>query len=148
MAFEPKVMANVYRRFLGPLAMPIRLLKNGGVGFVEFPEITAFVSKYIEEDLLDGGSIQMGDLKVIILVEDIPSEFTKMDISDRIVIKNRYYAIINWDAYTRKMGEEGIAIEVAVRGGGVYLQREFFNIISEIDEDLITEDDNFGMITE
>jgi hypothetical protein len=146
--FDAGRTADMYRRFLGPLARPITLLRNNGTGFTAYPEITGFVSKYKESDLVSGGSIQLGDVRLIILTEDIPAGITSLGLGDRIVIKNRFYGVVHWDAYSRKVGDTGVAIEVAVRGGGVYVLPEQFTIISEIGETLITEDSAFDMVTE
>lgn len=148
MAFNAANYVSMYRRFLGPLAQPLSILVNNGIGFQEYPAITGFVTAYNESDLVNGGTIQLGDLKVILLTEDLPSGVTELSLKDRLVIGNRFYSIVHWDSYTRKIGDTGVAVEVTVRGGGIYIAPIQYNIISETGDQLITEDAAFNMVTE
>jgi len=117
--FSASRYAAMYRKFMGPLAGPVELLINNSGTYTGY-NTTAHVTKYQESDLVPGGSIQLGDLKVIILAEDLDAfGITKMGLADRINIDGLSYAIVNWDNYTRSVGENTIAVEVAVRGGGV-----------------------------
>lgn len=105
----------MYARMLGPLAQSVTLKTNSGTGFTTHPATTAYVSRYRENELISGGSIQLGDLKVIILAENL-SGIETMDQGDRIEIDGRNYGVIHWDDYTRRMGSDLVAVEVAVRG--------------------------------
>ena len=106
----------MYDKFMGPLAQPVTLMINNGTGYTSYPNVMAHVSAYKDNDLIAGGSIQLGDLRLIILNESIPSAVVKMEMKDRIDIGGRTYAPINWDNHTRSVGDEVIAVEVAVRG--------------------------------
>ncbi len=116
--FSKSTYESMYKRFMGPLARPVSLLINNGSSYTSY-ETTAHVTKYQESDLVPGGSIQLGDLKIIILSENLQAfGITKMGLKDRINIGGFTYAIIHWDAYTRKVGDVYVAVEVTVRGGG------------------------------
>ena len=116
--FNPSRYAVMYRKFMGPLSGPVELLVNNSGTYTAY-NTTAYVTRYQESDLVPGGSIQLGDLRIIILAEDLDAfGITKMGLADRINVKGSSYAIVNWDAFTRSVGENTIAVEVAVRGGG------------------------------
>jgi len=116
MAFASSQYVGMYKRFLGPMAQPVILQINNGAGFDSSPAIQAYVTNYRESDLVQGGSIQIGDLKVIIVEDYLPAGVTTMGRSDRIQIDGRNYSVIHWDAQTRAMGADVVAIEVTVRG--------------------------------
>lgn len=118
--FSPDRYKAMYRRILDPLSQNIRLAPGTGSGFTVYPEQLAFVGSYKEDELIPGGSIELGDLKVILFTDDIPAGIEKLGRKDRIIIDNRFYSVIHWDAYTRTVGAVGIAVEIAIRGGGVY----------------------------
>lgn len=109
----------MYKRFMGPLVRPVALLVNNGSTFTSY-NTSAHVTKYQESDLVPGGSIQLGDLKLVILKEELDAfGITKLGLKDRINIDGFTYAVIHWDAYTRTVGDVDVAVEITVRGGGV-----------------------------
>ena len=114
--FNASSYKHMYDRFLGPLAQPIMIALNNGVNFDEFEDIKAYVTKYNERDLTPGGSIQLGDLRLIILRDNLPWDMRDLTQKDRIEIDGRVYSVMHWDNYTRKIGDKPVAIEVAVRG--------------------------------
>jgi hypothetical protein len=116
MAFSSSAYQNMYKRFLGDLAKPVVLKINNGVGFDDFPGVLAYVSRYRESDLVQGGSIEIGDLKLVIPTEYLPVGVTVMGRKDRIDIDDRNYSVIHWDDETRAMGSDSVAIEISVRG--------------------------------
>jgi hypothetical protein len=116
MAFSSTAYQTMYRRFLGDLAKPVTLKINTGTTFKNYRDVLAYVSKYRESDLVQGGSIEIGDLKLVIPTEYLPSAVTVMGRSDRIDIDGRNYSVIHWDAETRAMGGSSVAIEVTIRG--------------------------------
>jgi hypothetical protein len=116
MAFSSTAYQTMYRRFLGDLAKPVTLKINNGTTFKNYRDVLAYVSKYKESDLVQGGSIEIGDLKLIIPTEYLPSAVTVMRTKDRISIDDRNYSVIHWDDETRSMGEHSVAIEVTIRG--------------------------------
>lgn len=116
MAFSATAYQRVYRRFLGDLAKPVVLKINNGTGFKNYRDVLAYVSRYRETDLVQGGSIEIGDLKLIIPTEYLPDAVTVMSRKDRIEIDGRVYSVVHWDAETRAMGDDSIAIEITVRG--------------------------------
>jgi hypothetical protein len=116
MAFSATAYQKIYRRFLGGLAKPVTLKINTGTSFKSYRDVMAYVSKYRESDLVQGGSIEIGDLKLIIPTEYLPNAVTVMGRQDRIDIDGRNYSVIHWDEETRAMGDDSIAIELTVRG--------------------------------
>jgi hypothetical protein len=115
MAFSSAAYKRMYQR-MSNLYKPVILRINDGTGFRSYPDVSAYVSKYREADLVPGGSIEIGDLKVIIPTENLPGEVEVMGRKDRIDIAGRNYSVIHWDEETRSMGDSSVAIEVTVRG--------------------------------
>jgi hypothetical protein len=115
-AFAATAYQRMYRRFLGGLAKPVTLKINSGTAFKSYRDVLAYVSKYREADLVQGGSIEIGDLKLIIPTENLPNAVTVMGRKDRVDIEERNYSVEHWDAESRAMGADSIAIEVAIRG--------------------------------
>ena len=120
MAFNDNDYRGMYKRFLGPLAQDILCLKNNGTGFDEHSGAVAHVSMYREDELVNDGTMRLGDLKLIVLYESLPVEAQDMTLKDRIVIDGKYYSIIKWDVNTRSIGADPIAVEATIRGGGTY----------------------------
>jgi len=116
MAFAASQYETIYKKFMGNLAKPVTLRYNNGVGYDDYPGVNAFVSKYKEADLVQGGSIEIGDLKLIITTDYMPTGLRNMERKDRIDIDGRDYAVIHYDTETRAMGPDSVAIEITVRG--------------------------------
>jgi hypothetical protein len=140
--------AAMYERFMGPLSQEVFIARNTGTAFDVSAPTKAYVSKYKETDLVAGGSVELGDLKIIIQQADMPAGIDSLELADRIVIDNYYYAVTHWDDYTRKIGDQPMAVEVTVRGRGTYFVPEEFSMITENGEPMITEDALFTMITQ
>jgi hypothetical protein len=113
--FSSNLYRRSYKKLLEPLDQTVTIMINNGVGFDSYP-CKAYVSKYREQDLVAGGSIETGDLRLIMMAECVPATVSRMDKGDRIEIDGRVYAVIHFDDYTRRMGEDIIAYEIAVRG--------------------------------
>nr|MDJ0792263.1 Ig domain-containing protein [Acidimicrobiia bacterium] len=114
--FRARDYRDVYARFLGPLAQDITILLNNGTGFTAIPGARAHVSRWRESDLVQGGPVEVGDLKLIILEESLPDGLRSLEQKDRIEISGRAYGVILWDEHTRSIGDQTMAIEVTVRG--------------------------------
>jgi hypothetical protein len=114
--FNAQSYIRTYRRIMGPLSVPVSLQINDGTSFRTYPSVMAYVTKYKESDLIAGGSIQIGDLKIIIMTEDLPRRIESMGRKDRIEVDGRNYSVIHWGDYTRTIGEVSIAVEIGVRG--------------------------------
>ena len=124
--FSPLKYEAIYRGMLGPLARTIQVFVSDGSQYTAY-SLTGHVSKYRESDLIPGGSIQMGDLKLIVLWEDLQAlGIPKLGLKDRINIKGNTYSIIHWDEYTRKIGTDNIAVEITIRGGGLSVLASVF----------------------
>jgi len=106
----------MYNKFLGPLSQSIGLLLNNGTDFDAPIMVNAHVSSYKEKDLVSGGPIILGDLKLIILFDDLPVDMRRLGKQDRINIDGRNYGIVHWDTNHRSIGETTIAVEATVRG--------------------------------
>lgn len=113
--FEAERYRNSLRK-MAPLFQSVTLMKNNGTGFTSYDGVKCHVSRYQDSELVADGSIKIGDLRLIIPSENLPSDIGKLEQKDRVDIDGRNYSIINWDDYTRKMGDELVAVEVAVRG--------------------------------
>lgn len=114
--FSAAQFKSMYSRFMGPLAQPVSLMVNNGTGFDIYPDVMAHVSKYTESDLIAGGAIRLGDMRLIILGEDIPGTIDRLETKDRIDVDGRAYSVVHWDSHTRSVGDETIAVEATVRG--------------------------------
>ncbi len=116
--FNAKDYERIYSRMLGPLSQPVTLMVNNGTGYDKYQNVSAHVSSWKEHELVNDSSIELGDLKLIILSADIPSSIEMMTMKDRVDIDGRIYAVIHWDAYSRTVGSNAIAVQATVRGGG------------------------------
>lgn len=106
---------DMYQRILGPLSRDVVLKVNNGAGYDDYT-VPAHVSKWQERDLVPGGSIQLGDLRLIILTESLPDGVTTLTMKDRVEIDGRAYGVIHWDEHTRAIGDNQLAVDVTVRG--------------------------------
>ena len=113
--FNANQYKEMYEKFMGPLAQAVILRLNNGTGFTSYPS-KAHVSNYNEKDLIPNGPIELGDLRLVILAEDIPTGVVRMDKGDRVSIEGREYGVIHWDSNTRSVGGELVAVNVTVRG--------------------------------
>ena len=138
---------SMYRRMLGPLAQPVMILQNTGSDFVEYPQVMAHVSRYRESDLVNNSTLQIGDLKLIMMAEELPLAISDLTLKDRFVIDNLFYSIVHWDVHTRTVGANRIAIEATIRGGGMYAPSNY-DIVDELGNQMITEHYEFTITTE
>ena len=118
--FNPAEYRRMYARFLGPLSSEVTFMINNGTSFDDYAEpVFARVTNWQESDLVPGGTIELGDLKLIIPVPDIldtQPPFPRLELKDRIRIGGRAYSVIHWDEKTRSVGDYVIAVQVTVRG--------------------------------
>ena len=106
----------LYNRILKPLAQPVDILLNNGTGFDAPITVQAHVSTLKEHDLVVGGPVLVGDLKLIILYSDLPAGMRPLGKQDRIHITGKDYGVILWDTDSRSIQEVTIAVEATVRG--------------------------------
>lgn len=118
--FSAAQYISMYQRFLGPLAQgQIEINVNNGVGFDSY-SVTAYIGRYREKDLVPSSSVRIGDLKIIILASELEKHsILKLGQKDRVAVDGIVYAILNFDDYTRKVGNTLVAVEIAASGGGV-----------------------------
>ena len=134
---------------MGARSRAVTILLNTGADYIGYP-MTAFVTRYMESDLVAGGSIQLGDLRVMVMAEDLAAVgITKLEQKDRINIDQRAYSVVHYDQYTRAIGPDDIAVEIAVRGGGsaVIASQFVYRITGDTDR-RITGDGDFRGIRE
>lgn len=112
--FNPARYRRLYRRFLGPLSQTVTITLAAGGSY----NVPAHVSRYQERDLVEGGPIQLGDLRLIIRADQLPDALAAAQLSygDAVTIDGREYGFIHWDSYSRTVGPEIIAYEATVRG--------------------------------
>ena len=113
MSFNYENYRSMYARFMGNLAQPVIPQINNGTGFDDLPAVNAHVSAWRESDLVSGATIKLGDLKLIIPDD---GSMPKLGLKDRIKINDRSFSIVHWDANTRSLGDNLVALEVTVRG--------------------------------
>ena len=114
--FRPGDYRGLYERFLGPLAQDIVLLINNGTNFDRILGAKAHISRWRESDLVQGGPVEVGDLRLIIRYSSLPLNLKPLEQKDRIEINGKAYAVIHWDAFSRSLGDSIMAVEVTVRG--------------------------------
>lgn len=108
----------MYREALDGLEVeePVTILLNNGAGFDPYPT-EAVVRGYNERDLVPGGTIQQGDIKVLISADRYPAAINrKLERKDRIEINGAPCAVIHFDDNTRNIQGVPIMYEIAVRG--------------------------------
>jgi hypothetical protein len=114
--FRPGDYRDLYARFLGPLSQDVVLLINNGTGFTRVPGAKAHISRWRESDLVQGGPVEVGDLRLIIRYTSLPLNLKPLEQKDRIEINGKAYAVIQWDAFSRSVGDSIMAVEATVRG--------------------------------
>ena len=114
--FSATQYSSIYKKFMGNLAKPVTLRYNNGTDYDDYPGVMAYVTKYRDSDIVQGGSIEIGDMKLIITADYMPAGLRDMERKDRIDIDGRNYAVVHYDTETRAMGDTVVAIEISVRG--------------------------------
>jgi hypothetical protein len=95
----------------------VRRFTGTGVGRPQADTATrARVTGYQESELVS--TIQQGDRKVIMLVEDLVAAGFTVPVSpkDKLVIRDRTLSIVSVDDSTRRLQGELIAYEIQARG--------------------------------
>jgi len=69
-------------------------------------------------------------------------------LKDRIIIGDMFFSIVNFDPFSRAIGGDILAYNIALKGGGKYVAGGLYTLVSESGDPLITEDALFGMISE
>lgn len=88
---------------------------NNGVGFDQHPT-KAVVRGYSEKDLVTGGTIQQGDMKLLISADRFPAAITRpLERKDRIEVNGKLCSVVHWDPNSRNIQGSSIMYEVTVR---------------------------------
>jgi hypothetical protein len=146
--FDSAPFEQMYKEFLGPLARPVLLAFNNGTGFNVYPPRTAWITAEKTYDSRNDSSLQDETVRMVMLADQMPVGLTKMELKDRVIIDDRFYSTTAFDPLTRAIGGKILAYNITLRLGGKYVSGGLYRIVSELGEPLITEADNFGMITE
>ena len=93
----------------------VTIKENNGTAFVDHPS-RAVVTQHRESDLIPGGTIQQGDLKLIISGTKWPAGLRDLEKKDRVVIQGKPYAVVHFDRFSRNVGGSPVAYELTVRG--------------------------------
>ena len=93
----------------------ITIKENNGTTFVDHAS-RAVVSQHREYDLVPGGTIQQGDLKLLISGTRWPAGLRDLERKDRIVIQGKPYSVIHFDKFSRNVGGSPVAYELSCRG--------------------------------
>ena len=94
---------------------PVTIKENNGTAFVDHAS-RAVVHQHRETDLVPGGTIQQGDLKLIVSGTRWPAGLRDLERKDRIIIQGNAYSVIHFDKFTRNVGGKPVAYEITVRG--------------------------------
>jgi hypothetical protein len=115
----PDAIKETYRRQISERGETILIRRYTGTGtnrpFFD-AEVRAVVTGYTPHEL--AGTIQQGDLKAIVLADDlIDAQFAiPITSNDKAVVRGKERAIIAPDDSTRRVGGILIAYELTVRG--------------------------------
>jgi hypothetical protein len=107
---------SLYNRILGPLAQDVGIILNNGTDFDPPVLVEAHVSNLKESDLVADGPVRLGDLRLIIMYDDLPGGMRPLGKQDRIEIEGKSYGVILWDTNSRTIAATKIAVEATVRG--------------------------------
>ncbi len=113
--FEPDRYRRMQDRILGPNSEPMTLLVNNGTGYDEI-QVTGRPYRYQSTDLVEGGPIKLGDMRLIIDADSIPDGTRRLEAKDRVEVRGKRYGVIDWDDMTRSVGGQVLAINCTVRG--------------------------------
>ncbi|MCA0944494.1 hypothetical protein LCM08_06195 [Salipiger pacificus] len=111
---EVRRVKRAYKRALLKVGAPIDLLVNNGAGFDEYPSVPAMVRGFSLDELV--GDVQLGDVKVLILADDLPEGVKLRSRRDRLRINGEVYGVIVADPNTRAIAGQTIAWEIQARG--------------------------------
>ena len=114
--FDERQYQATARRLIGANHQQVTLKVNNGAGFDEYPGVKANVSYWRETDLIPGSSVEVGDLKLIILAETVPDAVGDLEQRDRVEIGGENYAVMYWDTQTGRVNNTVVTILAAVRG--------------------------------
>ena len=94
----------------------VQIMLNNGAGFDSYPA-KAVVRGYNESDLVPGGSIQQGDIKLIIPENHYPNAINRpLERKDRITFNGKTCSVVHFDGNSRNIGGVTLAYEITVRG--------------------------------
>jgi len=114
----PDYVASAYRRLI-EVGETVTVRRYSGIGALRTSddfEARARVAGYEPNELV--GDIRQGDLRVVILVEDLVSEGFELPLTqnDKVVVRGKELAVLGPDDSTRRIAGEAIALDVRVRG--------------------------------
>jgi hypothetical protein len=115
----PEECRQSYRETMAAVGETIIVRRYTGTGVGRVPHDTnvrARVTGYAERELV--GTIQQGDRKVIMLLEDLENAGFALPVTpnDKIVLRGTMISILTVDDSTRRIQGELIAYEIQARG--------------------------------
>ena len=89
---------------------------GNGTGYDEYASRAVF-GKLTERDLVNGSSLQQGDIRLIVSSTHWPVNAPmELERKDQVVFDGRPHSVVHCDPYDRMIGEHRIATELVVRG--------------------------------
>jgi hypothetical protein len=119
MAVIPINLADIKRAYLDALQTvgeQVVLREQTAPGVYTDHPVRALVRAYKASEIVPGGSLELGDLSVIVLREDYPLGTRRLERKDRIALRGREYAVVNYDDASRSVNGIVYAVDVLVRG--------------------------------
>jgi hypothetical protein len=119
MAAIPINLADIRRAYLDALQTvgeSVVLREQTAPGVYTNHTVRGLVRTYRAQDIVPGGSLQLGDLTIIVLREDYPLGVRRLERKDRVLVRGREYAVVNYDDATRSVNGTVYAVDILVRG--------------------------------
>jgi hypothetical protein len=115
----PAEVRQSYRENMDAVGETIAIRRYTGTGVARVPadtDVRARVTGYDERELV--GTIQQGDRKIIVLVEDLTSAGFAIPVTpnDKVVLRGTMISIVTVDDSTRRIQGELVAYEIQARG--------------------------------
>jgi hypothetical protein len=115
----PAEVRQSYRENMDAVGETIVIRRYTGTGVGRVPadtDVRARVTGYDERELV--GTIQQGDRKIIVLVEDLTNSGFAVPVTpnDKVVLRGTMISIVTVDDSTRRIQGELVAYEIQARG--------------------------------
>ena len=96
---------------------PVTLLvRNAAGAFDPVGPVQAKLGGFQAQEIIPGGPAKLGDIRLIVRAGALPAGLRRLESKDRVQLRGRDYAIVNWDDTTHAVGGEVMAIEIWARG--------------------------------
>lgn len=118
MAQLPIPTADIERSYVDALdtvGEPVVLRRRTGEATFDDLPAVGMVKTMRLQDLVPGGPAQLGDFVLILLKRNLPAGY-RLERKDRVTVRGRDYAVVNWDDMTRGVRGHMFAVDVLLRG--------------------------------